>query len=272
MVSKQQREKEELAMLADFGRQQKSAEKVLMNQFRESNMIKNMFTQITNDKNAGKLSAVEAAKWMTRINKGETYESPKGEPKKRGRPAKPKPSELIEVDRNVAANTRIRNDDAYDNAIMSLRSQDKITTKQLTSMLGMLEDNKYAQLDKALATHGVTVHQTSMIQEPEPEPEPAPVHVPKKKRGRPKKDTTREEIQKLMHEISSTKHHKSIDLGPEPKLKNRILTKHYATPKAMSKSMSSHNVATVKKCLKAKAGQLLDSVEHSSLLKYINQF
>jgi len=104
------------------------------------------------------------------------------------------------------------------------------------------------------------------------EPKPEPVHVPKKKRGRPKKDTTREEIKQLMHEISSTKYPKNIDIGPEPKLPNRTLTKHYDTPKAMSKSMSSHNVDTVKKSLKAKAGQLLDSVEHSSLLKYINQF
>jgi len=108
--------------------------------------------------------------------------------------------------------------------------------------------------------------------QPEPEPEPEPVHTPKKKRGRPKKDTTHEDIQKLMHEISSTKYPKNIDIGPEPKLNNRTLTKHYAKPKAVSKSMSSHNVTTVKKSLKAKVGKLLDSVEHSDLLKYINQF
>ena len=76
------------------------------------------------------------------------------EPKKRGRPAKLKPSdEPIELDRNEYAHARIRKDDEYMGIIKDLWHKQTITTAQMNNMMGDLEDNKYTKLEKALSKY-----------------------------------------------------------------------------------------------------------------------
>lgn len=77
-----------------------------------------------------------------------------GPPKKRGRPAKSKPSdEPIELDRNEYAHARIRKDDEYMGIIKDLWHKQTITTAQMNNMMGDLEDNKYTKLEKALSKY-----------------------------------------------------------------------------------------------------------------------
>lgn len=137
----------------------------------------------------------------------------------RGRLSKSKPSEEPEtIDRNVAAHMRINKDSEYTQAINSLRYSDKITAKQMTSMLGDLEDNKYAKLDKALAKYNISIGAMSM-REPSPEP--------KKKRGRPAKPVDTSKLQSLIHEINEYKKHNPVNIvsiqdfpaAPKPKVK-----------------------------------------------------
>ena len=221
------------------------------------------------------------------------------EHKKRGRPSKSKPSEEPEtIDRNVAAHMRINKDSEYTQAIQSLRFSDKITPKQSSSMLGDLEDNKYAKLDKALAKYNISIGAMSM-REPSPEP--------KKKRVRQPKPVDTSKLQSLIHEINEHKKQNPVKLSsiqdfpaaPKPKPKASFGNKDKQTAYiqelkvgSLLKKIEEHKkqnpvklasisefpkasaseISTLKKTLKNKAKHLISDIEHSDLMKYISQF
>ncbi len=239
----------------------------------------------------------EGYEWLKNyLNKSKS--SSREEPKKRGRPAKSQPSENSEtIDRNVAAHMRMNKDKEYTEAINSLRYSDKISAKQMSSMLGDLEDNKYAKLDKALAKYNVTVEPIS-LRAPSPEP--------KKKRGRPPKHVDTSKIKSLIHEIeehSKRNPHKlshpqalpefpkasKLSYGNMDKQNAYINKLNVASLLKKIDEHKKHNpvtlanisefpkakrseISTLKKTIKSKAKRMMSDIEHSDLMKYISQF
>ena len=193
---------------------------------------------------------------------------------------------------------RINKDSEYTQAIQSLRFSDKITPKQSSSMLGDLEDNKYAKLDKALAKYNISIGAMSM-REPSPEP--------KKKRVRQPKPVDTSKLQSLIHEINEHKKQNPVKLlsiqdfpvAPKPKPKASFGNKDKQTAYiqelkvgSLLKKIEEHKkqnpvklasisefpkastseISTLKKTLKNKAKHLISDIEHSDLMKYISQF
>jgi hypothetical protein len=263
-------------------------------------ITKEMEKMIVARKNGLKMTPAESKDWIRRINAGESFILPsQEEPKKRGRPSKSQPSEEPEtIDRNVAAHMRINKDSEYTQAIQSLRFSDKITPKQSSSMLGDLEDNKYAKLDKALAKYNISIGAMSM-REPSPEP--------KKKRVRQPKPVDTSKLQSLIHEINEHKKQNPVKLlskqdfpvAPKPKPKASFGNKDKQTAYiqelkvgSLLKKIEEHKkqnpvklasisefpkastseISTLKKTLKNKAKHLISDIEHSDLMKYISQF
>lgn len=184
---------------------------------------------------------------------------PTEEPKKRGRPAKSKPSSApIEMDRNEYAHARIRKDDEYMTIIKDLWHKQIITTSKMNSMMGDLEDNKYDKLEKSLSEY---TKAKPVLQIPAQEPAPAP----KKKRGRPPKPVDTTEIKNLMNEINEHKKYETSSHQDFPKFpKSRKPAKPVKEPRTEIKSLKNN--------IKNKAKRMMSYIEHSDLMKYISQF
>lgn len=190
--------------------------------------------------------------------------SPKEEPKKRGRPAKSKPSdEPIELDRNEYAHARIRKDDEYMGIIKDLWHNQKITTAQMNNMMGDLEDNKYEKLEKALSKYTTAkpvLRIPSRERSPLPEPTPAP-----KKRGRPSKPVDTTKLKDLINEINEHAKHNPVTLASIPDFPK--------FPKASKPVKPARSeIKSLKNNIKNKAKRMISDIEHSDLMKYISQF
>ena len=183
------------------------------------------------------------------------------EPKKRGRPAKSKPSEApIEVDRNVYAHARIRKDDEYMGIIKDLWHKQIITTAKMNNMMGDLEDNKYDKLEKALSEY---TKAKPVLHIPSRPTTPEPVYVPKK-RGRPSKPVDTSELNSLINEINEHGKHNPVTIASMPAFPKFPKAKPTKEPRSEIKSLKNN--------IKNKATRMISEIEHSDLMKYISQF
>ena len=184
-----------------------------------------------------------------------------GPPKKRGRPAKSKPSEApIEVDRNVYAHARIRKDDEYMGIIKDLWHKQTITTTKMNNMMGDLEDNKYDKLEKALSEY---TKAKPVLHIPTRSTTPEPVYVPKK-RGRPSKPVDTSELKSIINEINEHGKHNPVTIASMPAFPKFPKAKPTKEPRSEIKSLKNN--------IKNKAKRMISEIEHSDLMKYISQF
>ena len=242
-------------------------------------ILVNIKSQYANDFKAGKMTKDEAKKIFEYLNdlvnnyykySAEGFDfskvkygniPPKEEPKKRGRPAKSKPSSApIEMDRNVYAHARIRKDDEYMTIIKDLWHKQIITTSKMNNMMGDLEDNKYDKLEKALSEY---TKAKPVLQIPTIAPSPEPVRAPKK-RGRPSKPVDTMGFKNLINEINEHTKYNPVTLASLPDFPK--------FPKAKPVKEPRSEIRSLKNNIKNKAKRMISGIEHSDLMKYIAQF